>query len=356
MRNLPAPIHVSIAALEDYCLRVLSRLAVSDGHARVITDALVTTDSWGIFTHGTKLLGGYARRLQEGGLRTDCQPQVTGEGPAWALVDGKSLPGQVTSSMAMRLAIQKAAEVGVAYVGVRNSCHFGAAGYYAWLAARQGMIGMAMSNDVPSVAAPGSRQAVLGSNPIAYALPAGNHDPILLDMSIAAVAGGKVYARCNRGEPIPAGWLIGSDGQPTTDGSLYPHQSSLAPFAGHKGYGIGLLIEGLSAVLTGAAVTRQVGSWLFDDGKTPTGHGAAFLAMHTDAIMPIGRFCERIDTLIDEIHAAPTADRCERLLAPGEREWAHRRAVLEHGLELPDDVGMALADLASRLGIDLFAG
>jgi len=338
--------------LEDYCLRVLEHLRVSTEHARLMTDALVTTDSWGVFTHGTKLLSGYARRLLAGGLRTDGQPRVAREGPAWAIVDGQSLPAQVTSIAAMRLAIKKSREVGVAYVGVKNSCHFGAAGYYAWLAAREGLIGMAMANDVPSVAAPGSRQAVIGSNPMAYAIPAGNHDPILLDMSIAAAAGGKVYAKCKRGEPIPPGWLIGPDGQPTTDDSLYPHQSSLAPFGAHKGYGLGLLIDGLSAVLTGAAVTHQVGSWLFDDGTKPTDHGAAFLAIHTDAIMPIARFDARIDKLIDEIHAGPTAAGCERLLVPGEREWAHRRSALEHGLELPGDVVSVLADLAADLDMD----
>jgi ureidoglycolate dehydrogenase (NAD+) len=354
MIRVQIPTQVSIAALEDYCLRVLRRIAVSEEHAQLITDALVTTDSWGVFTHGTKLLAGYARRLQAGGLRTDVQPSVVSEGPAWAIVDGQSLPAQVTSCVAMQHAIKKARNVGVAYVGVKNSCNFGAAGYYAWLAAREGLIGISMANDVPSVAAPGSRQAVIGSNPIAYAIPAGDHDPILLDMSIATVAGGKVYARHKRGESIPEGWLIGSDGQPTTDGSLFPHQTSLTPFGGYKGYGIGLLIEGLSGVLTGAAVTSQVRSWIFDDGKNPTNHGAAFLAINTDALMPIASFRERIDNLIDEIHSAPTADGFDQLLVPGEREWAYRRTALEHGLELPDDVASALADLASDLGVELF--
>ena len=354
MSSLETPTQVPLAALEDFCRRALGALAVPEDHARLITAALTTTDAWGVFTHGTKLLPGYARRLQSGGLRTEGQPVVSSEGPAWAVVDGQSLPAQVTSHVAMQQAIQKAKHVGVAYVGVKNSCHFGAAGYYAWLAAQEGMIGLAMANDVPSVAAPGSRQAVLGSNPIAYAIPAGKHDPILLDISIATVAGGKVYARCKRGEPIPANWLIGPDGQPTTDGSLYPHEASLAPVGAHKGYGIGLLIESLSAVLTGAAITKQVGSWMFDDGQSPTNHGAAFLAIDTEVICSTNDFCDRIDRLIDEIHAAPTADGCEQILVPGEREWAHRRAVLENGVFLPTDVLDGLSHLASNLEIALF--
>ena len=226
------------------------------------------------------MLTGYARRLRSGGLRTDATPTIADEGPAWALVDGHSVLGQVTSTFATRLAIQKARSSGVGFVTVRNSCHFGAAGYYAWLAAREGMIGLAMANDIPSVAAPGSKGPVLGSNPIAYAIPGGENYPILLDMSIAIVAGGKVFARLKRGEPIPLGWLVDSEGQPSQNGELYPHSASLSPMGGHKGYGIGLLIEILSAVLSGAAVTKQVGSWIYGDQSLPTNHGAAFLVIN----------------------------------------------------------------------------
>jgi ureidoglycolate dehydrogenase (NAD+) len=228
------------------------------------------------------------RRIRGGGLRVDLSPQIAAEGPTWAIVDGQSTLGQVTSAFAVERAIEKARAAGCAYVGVRNSCHFGAAGYYAWLAARENMIGLAMANDIPSVAAPGSRGAVIGSNPIAYAIPAGKGDPLLLDISIATVAGGKVFAACKRREPIPDGWLIGPDGRPTRDGSLYPSQASLAPMSGHKGYGIGLLIEALSGVLTGAGVMHQVGSWLFDDPSEPTHHGAAFLVVNVESIMPDG--------------------------------------------------------------------
>ncbi|MEM8944716.1 MAG: Ldh family oxidoreductase [Planctomycetota bacterium] len=343
---------IPIKVLEGFCQGALRSLDVSVEHAQQITDVLVTTDTWGVYTHGTKLLPGYVRRLRLGGLKVDGEPSVVAEGPAWALVDGRSLPAQVTSQLAMQSAIDKARETGIAYAGVRNSCHFGAAGYYAWQAAKQGMIGLAMANDIPSVAAPGSRKAVIGSNPIAYGIPAGRHDPILLDMSIAAVAGGKVYARCKRGEPIPAGWLIGPDGQPTTDGSLYPHETSLAPVGAHKGYGIGLLIESLSAVLTGASVTWNVGSWIFDEGTDPTDHGAAFMAIDTTAITPSGDFCERIDALIEEIHAAPTADECQQLMVPGEYEWTNRRQALHCGVDLPVDVVEALTSLAAELGME----
>jgi len=164
---------------------------------------LVTTDSWGVFTHGTKLLGGYLTRVRAGGLRTDADPRVVSEGGAWAIVDGESVFGQVVATFAMKTAIEKARGSGIGYVGVRNSCHFGAAGYYAWLAAKENMIGQAMANDVPSMGVLGAKNAVTGTNPFAFAAPARAHDPILLDMALSTVAGGKIFAAHQRGEPIP---------------------------------------------------------------------------------------------------------------------------------------------------------
>jgi LDH2 family malate/lactate/ureidoglycolate dehydrogenase len=343
---------VSVAALQTFCERVLKHYGVSPYDATTAANVLVTTDSWGVFTHGTKLLAGYIRRLRDGGLQADCSPLIEAEGPAWAIVNGQSTLGQVASCFAMRCAIDKARHCGVAYVGVHNSCHFGAAGYYTWLAAQEDMIGLAMSNDVPSVAAPGSRGAVLGSNPIAYAIPTGRYDPLLLDISTATVAGGKVYAHLKRGESIPEGWLIGPDGRPTCDGSLYPAQAALAPMSGHKGYGIGLLIEILAGVLTGAAVTRQIGSWLFDDASLPTNHGAAFLVLNIESMMARTVFEARMDSLIEEIHSADTVDGCEGVLLPGEREWKHRRSALANGLCLPDDVVSVLDELGDGIGLD----
>ena len=133
----------------------------------------MTTDTWGVYTHGTKALYAYTRRLREKGLKPRGRPRVQSEGPAWALVDGDSSLGMVTGVFAMNLAVAKAATSGIALVVVRNSCHFGAAGYYAALAASQGQIGLAMSNDVPSVSAPGSCGAVMGSNLLRFRAPSG---------------------------------------------------------------------------------------------------------------------------------------------------------------------------------------
>jgi ureidoglycolate dehydrogenase (NAD+) len=344
---------ISYSALHHFVVEAFRRVGLSDTDASVAADALATTDAWGVFTHGTKNLRGYLRRLKAGGLRAAARPRLVADGPAWGIVDGDSALGMVTSVFAMQTAIAKARACGVAYVGVRNSCHFGAAGYYAWFAAREGLIGLSMSNDIPSVAAPGSRGGVTGSNPISYAVPAGRHPPLLLDMSTATVAGGKVYVARTRGERIPDTWLIGADGKPTTDPSGYPDVGALQPAAGHKGYGIALLIETLSGVLSGAGVTWGIGTWMWDDGTQPTHHGAAFLAIDTNAIMPAAQFARRMESLVDEIHAAPRADGVERLYVPGEMEWERHGRAMKEGIRLPPDVWASLQEAAKMTELDL---
>ena len=344
---------ISYTALKHFTAAAFARTGLSAEDAETGAEVLAMTDAWGVYTHGTKLLRGYLRRLKAGGLRAKEHPALAAEGPAWALVDGNSALGLVTSVFAMQAAIRKARQCGIAYAGVRNSCHFGAAGYYAWMAAREGLIGLSMANDKPSVAAPGSRGAITGSNPIAYAVPAGKHHAILLDMSVATVAGGKVYAARTRGEKIPNTWLVGGDGKPTTDPSGYPELGALQPAAGHKGYGIALLIETLAGLLSGAAVTHGVGNWMWDDGKPPTHHGAAFIAVDTDAVMPAGKFKHRIEAMVDEIHASPRVEGVDRIYVPGEKEWDHYDRVMKEGLQLPPDVVTSLQDAAGMIGLKL---
>lgn len=344
---------ITIESLTTFCITALTKVGMSRADAETTADALVTTDAMGVFTHGTKLLGGYLNRLKGGGYRATAAPRIEREGPGWAIINGQSALGQVGSVFAMRTAMAKAKQVGIAYVGLTNTGHIGAAGYYAVLAAREGLIGMITGNDMPSVAAPGSRGAVLGSNPIAYGVPIFDGDPIILDMSTAAVAGGKVYAAHQRGEPIPPTWLIGPDGKPTTDGSLYPYQASLAPMAGHKGYGFGLWCEILSGILPGGRITWEIGSWMFDDTSQPSRHNASFIAIDIAAMVPREQFQQRLRKLIDEIHSAATADGVERVLLPGEREGLLLRRAQTEGIALPPDVIAKLEAVAKEFDVEL---
>jgi ureidoglycolate dehydrogenase (NAD+) len=341
--------------LQQFCVNAFLKTGMSKSDATASAEVLVTTDTWGVFTHGTKSLHGYLRRLYGGGLNPRGQPSVLADGPAWAIVDGQSALGMVTSRMAIQVAVAKAKVQGIAYVGVRNSCHFGAAGFYAWLAAREGLIGIAMANDIPSVTAPGARGAVTGTNPLAYAIPAEKHSPIMLDIAISTVAGGKVNAARALGLPIPDNWIVDRNGKPTTDPSRFMDGGALLPMGGHKGYGLALLIETLSGILSGAAIRWGIRSWMLADPSLPTEHGAAFLAIDPRCIIPEGNFLSRVDSMIDEIHAAAKGDGSERIYVPGEREWENHQRALKEGITLPADVWECLQEAARVSNLSIFS-
>ncbi len=344
---------VSVRDLEAFCVEALTRVDVGEADARTTAQVLVTTDTWGTFTHGTKALRAYIRRLRGGGLRRDGRPKVVAEGPAWAIVDGDSSLGMVSSVFAMNTAMAKAATAGVALVGLRNNCHYGAAGYYAAMAPEKDMIGISMANDIPTVNAPGARGPIMGSNPFAFAAPAGQEKPILLDMATSTVAGGKVFAAAALGQTIPTHWLLDADAKPTTDPTLFSHAASLTPLGGYKGYGIAFLIEVFSAVLTGAAIRWEVLSWTFSDPSQPTGHGAAFLAVNIASFMSPQEFKHRMDRTIREIRGSDKAAGADRIYLPGEMEWERREKALVEGIELPEDVVASLRALTEELQLDL---
>lgn len=338
--------------LEAFVRAAGMRAGLAEPAAAMLAEPLVLADTMGVHTHGTKLLPGYLRKLLGGGYPPRGEPRVVRQGPAWAVVDGAATLGQIGCTVGMRLAIEKAKQVGVASVAVRNTGHIGAAGYYALLAARAGCLGIVAGNDYPSVAAPGARIAVLGSNPLAWAAPQPDGDPLLFDISTAAVAGGKVYAAVARGEPIPPDWLIGRDGLPATDGRLYPNQAALAPMAGHKGYGFALLAELLSGVLGGGCVVTQIGDWMRDPPEAGSRHAAGFVVIDLEAICDREEYAAGMRSIVRAIREAPTAAGIERVLLPGEREWQRQRAAREAGIPLPHDVWEKVEAAAALVGLE----
>ncbi|HJO10088.1 MAG TPA: Ldh family oxidoreductase [Verrucomicrobiota bacterium] len=342
----------SIDQLTNFCRDVFRNAGLNQADSATATTALVAADSWGIHTHGLKNLAGYVRRLNGGGINPLGQAHVAAEGPAWVRVDGGASLGMIGSSFAMQQAVRKAAASGIGYAGLRNSCHFGAAGYYASLAADAGMIGIAMCNDTPTVTVPGARGPVLGSNPIAYAVPAGEQ-LVLFDIATSTVAGGKVFAAAAVGESVPEGWIVDEQGHPTTDPASFPARATLTPMTAHKGYGLALLAEILSGVLTGAAVAGGVLSYAYEDPSKPTNHGAAFVAIQIEAMMNRDEFEKRMQSLIGQIKNAPKAAGIKHILIPGEREQKYKAKALKEGVNLPDDVWAKLVEVSNSSGVDL---
>jgi ureidoglycolate dehydrogenase (NAD+) len=343
---------VNHEVLFKFCMEAMRKCGMAEDQAQTTAEVLVSTDLWGVSTHGTRQLRLLLKNLREGGIKVNAVPKQIAEGPAWALIDGHFAMPMVTSTQAMKLAISKARETGVAYVGVKGSSHFGAAGYYANMAVQENMIGLAMSNVDPCMAAPGGKIPMLGTNPIAFAVPAGKAYPVFLDIATSVAAVSKVYACKTLGKKLPDKWLVDKEGIPTDDPAGYPEQGAILPMAGHKGYGLAVLVEVLSAVLTGALFTLDVKCWL-RDFATPVNEGHAFMAIDIGQMMPVLMFKERMDQMIFQIHEAPKARGTERIYLPGEMEWEKRQKALREGIDLPEEVVLSLRGLAEDVGLDI---
>lgn len=335
--------------LQEYLEEAMRICGMRADDARVTADVLVTTDTWGVYTHGSKQLRPLLA-LRPDRMNVTAVPEVVAEGAAWAVVDGHHAMAMVSSNMAMTKAIEKAKASGIGYVGVRNSNHFGGAGDYATLALPHDMIGLAMTNTNPLMTVPGGRAAIIGTNPFSYAVPAGREKPIFLDIATSVVAASKPISARSLDRDVPLGWLVDKEGVPTTDPRHYPEEGALLPMAGHKGYGLALMIEILSAVLTGADSLSGVKLWL-EKHPGPLNQGHAFIAINVNAFMPIDRFKDRVDQVCREIKESPKAKGSERIYLPGEIEWENRERALAEGMQLPEHVVDRLMGLSEDIGL-----
>jgi ureidoglycolate dehydrogenase (NAD+) len=342
---------LSAEKLRKFCIEALEKAGLSSDNAAIVAEVLVMTDTWGTFSHGAGALRNYLTSLRAGGMNPRSKPEVIAEGDTWAVVDGHSGMGMPSCCLAMNLAIKKARSHAIAWAGVRNSSHFGAAGYYANMAVRHDMLGIAMSNADPNMVVPGARGRIIGNNPLAYAVPAGEEYPILLDIALSAVAAGKIITMKELGQPIPSTWLTDADGMPVDEVGDWPASGSMVPMAGHKGYGIALLIETMAGLLPSAGVLDEVKSWIFN----PTAEGClgqAFIVINPGVVLPIEDFKHRVDGMIRKLRGAPKAKNSERIYLPGEIEWERREDALRNGIALPAHVLASLHGAAEDLGLD----
>ncbi len=318
--------------------------------SKLTADVLIRTDMRGIYTHGTVALRRYVQLMRDGGIDAGAVPAITDQGPAWARIDARRAVGMVASHYGMSVAIGKAANCGIGMATVRRSNHFGAASAYTLMALERTMIGIAMSNTDVVMNIPGGRGAAIGNNPLSYAVPARSQPPIVLDIAMSTVAGGKVASYRDRGEPIPEGWLTDGEGRPTTDPGVFTVTGALTPFSAHKGYGLALLVESLAGVLAGAAFTTDILSWAkVSDDTCDEGH--SFMAIDVGAMMPLDSYYERIDELIRRMREAPTAPGVDRTLVPGEMEYDCEAVSRREGVPLTRMAAENLAGLAEDTGL-----
>lgn len=344
---------IKIDELKSFAVAALLKAGVAKNNADLVADVLVTTDMFGIMTHGTRNLEQYIKKMEAGGLDAKAEPVVVCEGPAFAIINGNKALGMVSGCKAMKLAIEKAKKVGIAYVGVRNSCHFGAAGYYANIAAEEGLIGLSMSNTDPVIAVPNGASKAIGTNPFSFACPTENGKSIFLDVALSSVAALKVIMAKEKGMAIPDTWLVDKDGLPTTDSSLFPQEASLQPMSAHKGYGLAVLVEILSAVITGAGMLSEIASWNLDMSSVNNA-GHAFIAIDIKQMMEENEFYKRINQVVNELKNGPKAKGKDKIFLPGEMEWDNRDNVQKIGeIELTDAMTESLISLSKNMNLNI---
>jgi LDH2 family malate/lactate/ureidoglycolate dehydrogenase len=341
--------------LRAFCAHALEAAGATEEDAAVAAHVLVRTDLRGVHSHGVQTLPAHVRTLIEGGTASPTQPTIVRDTGVTAVLDGQGGMGLVVATRAVAMAIEKARVAGLGVVLVRNSNHCGAVGHYALTAAEAGCIGLATSNASPIMAAAGSRRKVLSNAPIAYAVPTGRF-PMALDIAMSTSAGMKVRLSAERGDAIPEGWVIDADGRPTTDPADYLNGGALAPLGGHKGYGLALLTETLAGALSGAAMTSSVVPWL-SDPSTPTNAGQCFVVLDVTCFMPREQFNERMQELIDQMHAAEPAPGVQRVLVPGELEHDSEQRAAREGLTLDRVIWRHLEEVTASLDLgDELAG
>ncbi len=343
-------------------LAILGAWGMPPDLAETTAEVMTDTDLAGIDSHGISMLPMYEMLRHSGQLRLDARPRVERDLPSLALVDGCAGLGHPAAHFAMQLAVRKAREAGIGAVVVRNSHHFGAAGWYARLAAAEGCLGLVTSSARTLLMVPTrGTMPVLGTNPIAFAAPAGKNPPVVVDIATTTVAGNKVKAYALRDKTLPEGWVVDEHGASVTD----PHRAmsylfgrpegGITPLGGtpemasHKGYGLALMSHLMSATLAGAAFaalhnrTRQPGQ--------PDDIGHFMLALDPRALRPESAFEADVDEIIEELRATPPANPEEPVLIPGDPEMQAREERLVQGIPIPPPLEQQVRDISGRAGV-----
>ncbi len=352
---------VAAERVREQIASILTAWGMDAGLVRTTAEVMVETDLSGVDSHGVSMLMDYEQSRLKGKLNLKAHPKVVRESAVTALIDADAGLGHPAAVMAMELAIKKAKEMHVGVVTAFNSHHFGAAGYYAAMAPKRGLVGMVTSaTRTIGVVPTRARVPVLGTNPIAFAAPTRRNRPFLLDMATASVAANKVKIHELNGKPIPPGWVLDDKGRPVTDSSLAleviykSKKGGLTPLGGtaemssYKGYGLAMMVHILGGALSGASFSpiRNKTQKISD----PDNLGHFFLAIDPKAFRPEGAFEDDLDAAIDELHAAPPVDPAQPVLVAGDPEAAAREKRMREGIPLPQTLINKIREICERCG------
>jgi (2R)-3-sulfolactate dehydrogenase (NADP+) len=324
----------ALESLTALATRALERAGATPSMAAATARALVTADACGLASHGVSRVPQYATHLRNGRVDGAAQPRIVNERGAVALVDAGCGLAFPACALAVETAIRRARVSGVAFAGVTNSHHFGAAALHLEPVAEAGLVGLAFGNSPSAMSAAGGRTPLFGTNPIAAIFPRRNARPLTIDLSLSEVARGKLMVAAKQGKSIPLGWALDRDGAPTTDPAA-GLEGSMLPVGGTKGAMLALIVELLVTSLTGAALGFEATSFFVDEGNRPR-LGQAFVVIDPGALAGRDRYDERVETLV----AAMLDDPGVRL--PGARRDAFVAGARIDGIEIPDALAAQL--------------
>ena len=355
MKKLPAN------QLHDFSYKIFKSIGCNDKEANLASDVLISADLRGVDSHGVARLSGYIRLYEKDRLNPKPDIRIIHETPSTAVIDGDRGLGLVVAPKAMEIAIEKADKVGSGWVAIKNSNHFGIAGYHAMMALAHDMIGLSMTNASPLVAPTFSKERLLGTNPIAVAIPADKQPPYIADFATTTAANGKLEILQRKNEDAPVGWIQTADGNDSINPNELKNGGALLPLGSdrdhgsHKGYCHGSIVDILSAVLSGA----NFGPWappfvsFLPMPEDPVGDGLGHFVgtWRIDAFRPKEEFKKNMDIWIERFRKSKTTEGQERVLVPGdpEREFEYDRK--ENGIPVLDKVLQDLNELGEKCGV-----
>jgi LDH2 family malate/lactate/ureidoglycolate dehydrogenase len=316
--------------------------------AFLLADTLVAADLRGIHSHGVLRVPDYVEKLTTGGVNPKGRPVIVRDSGSALVIDGGNSMGQIGATYGMNLAIDRARSTGVAVASVGASNHCGALFYYAMLALPAGMIGIAATNALPTMAPWGGTAKIVGINPLAVAIPADKADPIVLDAAFSYSSHGKIRVYHQKGLDIPPTWAFDAEGRPTTK-TAEALEGLLQPIGEYKGVGLAVVMGVLSSLLSGAAYGTELGNMI--DGPVAGRDGHFLMALRIDAFADRENFQKRVDGVVHQIETSPSAPGIDRLYAPGGLEAQTERAYRRNGIPLNDITFAALEEVAGRFGI-----
>ena len=356
-------VYVPVQKLVDFMVDALVAMGIPLDEAKIIADVLITSDLWGVRSHGVAHLKMYYERMKNGLQLPTTNITVVKDTPTTAVIDGGNGMGMVVGYHAMKMAIQKARQFGLGAVAVRNSSHYGVAGYYPLMAEKEGMVGLSVTNAHPSTAPTFGVRPMLGTNPIAVAAPTDEAFPFMYDAATSIAPRGKIEIAARANKPIPEGWVVNQEGVSATDSSNMIEEMNLGNVAllplggmgelmgGHKGYGLATLVEIFSAAF-------QNGTYLW--GLTDTDAegkpqflriGHFFLAMDVEHFIPLAEFKKITGNIMRELRNSTKVPGQPRIYTAGEKEYYNTQRVQTEGVEITPGVQKALQTLQQELKI-----